>query len=128
MQAIVDDITINFGWLINLIIIGKYDGPNDDLHVLRIGFKKPHALTWVIGVVLAKLNTSFGVTNYSLPWDQIGYCVVKSLTGIPLVESLCISASVEQSTLTRFYSLHTFVLPLLSVVFMLMHFLMIRKQ
>jgi quinol-cytochrome oxidoreductase complex cytochrome b subunit len=27
-----------------------------------------------------------------------------------------------QSTLTRFYSLHTFVLPLLTAVFMLMHF------
>ncbi|KAI7729204.1 hypothetical protein M8C21_025878, partial [Ambrosia artemisiifolia] len=120
MQAIADDITkANFGWLINLIIIGKYHGPNDDLHVLRVGFKKPYALTWVIGVVVAKLNTSFGVTNYSLHWDQIG---------IPLVESLCISASVGQSTLTRFYSLHTFVLPLLTVVFMLMHFLMIRKQ
>ncbi|KAF4397646.1 hypothetical protein G4B88_027386 [Cannabis sativa] len=37
-------------------------------------------------------------------------------------------ASVGQSTLTRFYSLHTFVLPLLTAVFMLMHFLMIRKQ
>lgn len=33
-----------------------------------------------------------------------------------------------QATLTRFYSLHTFVLPLLTSVFMLMHFLMIRKQ
>uniref|UniRef100_A0A453NNV6 Cytochrome b/b6 N-terminal region profile domain-containing protein n=1 Tax=Aegilops tauschii subsp. strangulata TaxID=200361 RepID=A0A453NNV6_AEGTS len=29
---------------------------------------------------------------------------------------------VGQSTLTRFYSLHTFVLPLLTAVFMLMHF------
>ena len=38
------------------------------------------------------------------------------------------SASVGQSTLTRFYSLHTFVLPLLTAVFMLMHFPMIRKQ
>ena len=28
----------------------------------------------------------------------------------------------------RFYSLHTFVLPLLTAVFMLMHFSMIRKQ
>jgi cytochrome b6 len=36
--------------------------------------------------------------------------------------------SVGQSTLTRFYSLHTFVLPWLLAVFMLTHFLMIRKQ
>jgi cytochrome b6 len=45
-----------------------------------------------------------------------------------MVELLRGSASVGQSTLTRFYSLHTFVLPWLIAVFMLLHFLMIRKQ
>jgi cytochrome b6 len=35
---------------------------------------------------------------------------------------------VGQSTLTHFYSLHTFILPLLTAVFMLMHFPMIRKH
>jgi hypothetical protein len=50
------------------------------------------------------------------------------VVGTPIVELLRGSASVGQSTLTRFYSLHTFVLPLLTSVFMLMHFLMIRKQ
>ena len=33
-----------------------------------------------------------------------------------------------QSTLTRFYSAHTFVLPVAAAVLMLTHFLMIRKQ
>lgn len=88
-------------------------------------------------MVLAVLTASFGVTGYSLPRDQIGYWAVKIVTGVPeaipvigspLVELLRGSASVGQSTLTRFYSLHTFVLPLLTAVFMLMHFLMIRKQ
>ncbi|GFP89517.1 cytochrome b6 [Phtheirospermum japonicum] len=50
------------------------------------------------------------------------------LGGSSLVELLRESASVGQSTLTHFYSLHTFVLPLLNAVFMLMHFPMIRKQ
>ena len=36
--------------------------------------------------------------------------------------------SVGQSTLTRFYSAHTFILPVAAVVLMLTHFLMIRKQ
>ncbi|KAA3469426.1 cytochrome b6 [Gossypium australe] len=75
--------------------------------------------------------------GYSLPQDQIGYWAVKIVTGVPkaipvigspLVKLLRESASVGQSILTRFYSLHTFVLPLLTVVFMLMHFLMIHKQ
>jgi cytochrome b6 len=47
------------------------------LHVFRVylkkGFKKPHELTWVIGVILFILIVSFGVIGYSLPWDQIGY-------------------------------------------------------
>jgi len=111
------------------------------LHVFRVyltgAFKKPRELTWVTGVVLAVLTASFGVTSYSLPWDQIGYWVVKIVTGVPeaipvigssLVELSHGSSSVGQSTLTRFYSLHTFVLALLTVVFMLMHFSMIRKQ
>ncbi|KAJ1682188.1 hypothetical protein LUZ63_022589 [Rhynchospora breviuscula] len=74
------------------------------------GFKKPRELTWVTGVVLAVLTASFGVTGYSLPWDQIGYWAVKIVTGVPeaipvigspLVELLRGSASVGQSTLTR---------------------------
>lgn len=48
--------------------------------------------------------------------------------GPGLVELLRGGVGVGQATLTRFYSLHTFVLPLLTAVFMLMHFLMIRKQ
>ena len=45
-----------------------------------------------------------------------------------LVELLRGGTSVGQGTLTRFYSLHTFVLPLITAVLMLAHFLMIRKQ
>ena len=101
------------------------------------GFKRPRELTWLSGVIMAVCTVSFGVTGYSLPWDQIGYWAVKIVTGVPeaipviggpLVELLRGGVGVGQSTLTRFYSLHTFVLPLLTAVFMLMHFLMIRKQ
>ncbi|KAL2251454.1 UNVERIFIED_CONTAM: Cytochrome b6, partial [Sesamum indicum] len=119
----------NFGWLIrsvhrwsaSMMVLMMI------LHVFRVyltgGFKKPRELTWVTGVVLAVLTASFGVTGYSLPRDQIGYWAVKIVTGVPeaipvigspLVELLRGSASVGQSTLTRFYSLHTFVLPLLT--------------
>ncbi|KAF4347485.1 hypothetical protein F8388_002371, partial [Cannabis sativa] len=35
------------------------------------------------GVVLGVLIASFGVTGYSLPWDQIGYWAVKIVTGVP---------------------------------------------
>nr|KAJ0204594.1 hypothetical protein LSAT_V11C500263610 [Lactuca sativa] len=70
----------------------------------------------MVRVVLGVLTASFGVTAYSLPRDQIGYWAVKIVTGVPeaipiigspLVELLPGSASVGQSTLTRFYSLRT---------------------
>ena len=56
---------------------------------------------------------------------------MKIVSGVPaaipvvgdfMVELLRGGESVGQSTLTRFYSLHTFVMPWLLAVFMLMHF------
>jgi cytochrome b6 len=134
---------VNFGWLIrsvhrwsaSMMVLMMI------LHVFRVyltgGFKKPRELTWVTGVVLAVITVTFGVTGYSLPWDQVGYWAVKIVSGVPasipvvgdqIVELMRGSESVGQATLTRFYSLHTFVLPWSIAVFMLAHFLMIRKQ
>ena len=135
--------TVNFGWLIrsihrwsaSMMVLSMI------LHVFRVyltgGFKKPRELTWMTGVVMAVCTVSFGVTGYSLPWDQVGYWACKIVTGVPdaipfvgglLVEVLRGGVSVGQGTLTRFYSAHTFVLPLLTATFMLAHFLMIRQQ
>ena len=78
-----------------------------------------------------------GVTGYSLPYDQVGYWALRIVSGVPdcipvvgqvLVELIRGGPSVGQATLTRFYSLHTFVLPLVTLALMLVHFLLIRKQ
>lgn len=73
---------VNFGWLIrsmhrwsaSMMVLMMI------LHICRVyltgGFKKPRELTWVTGVILATLTVSFGVTGYSLPWDQVGYWAV----------------------------------------------------
>jgi cytochrome b6 len=134
---------VNFGWLIrsihrwsaSMMVLMMI------LHVFRVyltgGFKKPRELTWVVGVMLAVTTVTFGVTGYSLPWDQVGYWAVKIVSGVPaaipvvgdqLVTLMRGSESVGQATLTRFYSLHTFVLPWVIAVLLLLHFLMIRKQ
>ena len=36
--------------------------------------------------------------------------------------------SVNQSTLTRLYSIHTFVLPNVTLILLIIHFTMLRKQ
>jgi cytochrome b6 len=135
--------SVNFGWLIRSV--HRWSASmmvlNMILHVCRVyltdGFKKPRELTWVTGVLLASVTVSFGVTGYSLPWDQVGYWACKIVTGVPdavpivgglIVQVLRGGVSVGQSTLTRFYSAHTFVLPVVAVVLMLTHFIMIRKQ
>jgi cytochrome b6 len=134
---------VNFGWLIRSV--HRWSASmmvlNMILHVCRVyltgGFKKPRELTWITGVALAAVTVSFGVTGYSLPWDQVGYWACKIVTGVPdaipivgglIVEVLRGGVSVGQATLTRFYSAHTFVLPVVAAVLMLTHFVMIRKQ
>jgi len=134
---------VTFGWLIRSV--HRWSSSmmilNMLLHICRVyltgGFKKPRELTWITGVILACVTVSFGVTGYSLPWDQVGYWACKIVTGvpdaIPLIGELIIRVlrggfSVGQPTLTRFYSTHTFVLPLMALALMLIHFVLIRKQ
>ena len=91
-------------------------------------------------ILLDKAKVSkTGTLNPVFPFITISFATPKSkhTTGVPdaipvvgssLVELLRGGTSVGQATLTRFYSLHTFVLPLITAVLMLAHFLMIRKQ
>ena len=97
------------------------------LHIFRVyltgGLKKPRELIWVSGVLLSFLTLSFGVTGYSLPWDQISYWASKIVTAVPesieelisgigtqIVRTLRGSSSLGSSTLSRFYSFPTFLL------------------
>lgn len=115
------------------------------LHFSRVylvaGFKKPRELIWITGMILACITVSFGTTGYSLPWDQVAYWACKIVTAIPealdnlipglgsiIVVFLVGFQSVAQATLTRLYSIHTFILPVVTLVLMLIHFSMIRKQ
>ena len=115
------------------------------LHIYRVyllgGFKKPRELIWITGIILAVTTLSFGVTGYSLAWDQVAYWGCKIVTSLPealdnfmgplgkiRVASLRGGFSVNQPTLTRFYSIHTFLLPLLTVILIIIHFSMLRKQ
>merc|ERR1719387_1398281 len=98
-------------------------------------------ITWITGTLLSLATLSFGVTGYSLPWDQVAYWACKIVTATPealdelfpgigtlLVLGLRAGYSVTQATLTRLYSIHTLILPLATLVLLLLHFLLLRKQ
>jgi hypothetical protein len=109
-------------------------------HMARVfimgAYKKPRELNWVSGVLLLLLTLVFGFTGYLLPWDQRAYWATTVGTDIagsvPAIGNLVlvllrVGWDVSEATLGRFYGLHIIVTPLLTVGFMLAHFMMIRK-
>ncbi len=109
-------------------------------HMLRVfimgAYKNPRELNWMSGVALLLLTLVFGFTGYLLPWDQRAYWATTVGTDIagsvPAVGNLIlvflrVGWDVSEATLGRFYGLHVIVTPLLTLAFMLAHFMMIRK-
>ena len=110
-------------------------------HMLRVfimgAFKPPRELNWVSGVILLLVTLGFGLTGYLLPWDQRAYwatTVATEIAGsIPVIGDLAlvfmrVGWDVADLTLSRFYSAHILILPLVTVGFMVAHFLMVRRQ
>lgn len=111
------------------------------LHMARVFFtgayKKPREFNWIIGIALLSLTLMFGFTGYLLPWDQTAYFATRVGTEMPkftpvigdhILKILRGGDDVSGSTLSRFYSLHILVLPWIIFYFMVLHFMMIRKQ
>ncbi len=109
-------------------------------HMLRVfimgAYKNPRELNWVSGMALLLLTLVFGFTGYLLPWDQRAYWATTVGTDIagsvPAIGNLIlvflrVGWDVSEATLGRFYGLHVIVTPLLTLAFMLAHFMMIRK-
>jgi quinol-cytochrome oxidoreductase complex cytochrome b subunit len=88
------------------------------------------------GSMLFLLTLGYGFTGYLLPWDQKAYwatVVGTNMAGsVPLAGTLLLSfirggRDVTGQTLLRFYSMHILWFPLLTGLFLWMHFHMIRK-
>ncbi|MBN1668329.1 MAG: cytochrome b N-terminal domain-containing protein [Anaerolineales bacterium] len=110
-------------------------------HMLRVfimgAFKPPRELNWVSGILLFTLTLGFGFTGYLLPWDQRAFWATTVGTeiagGIPAIGDLAlvllrVGWDISDLTLSRFYGLHVIILPVFTLLFMGMHFLMVRKQ
>ncbi|MFI5175095.1 MAG: cytochrome b N-terminal domain-containing protein [Terriglobia bacterium] len=123
------------------------------LHMARVFFtasyKKPREFNWLIGLGLLVVTLALSFTGYLLPWDQLAYWAVtigSNIANSPreLTDALGITAwfdpggfqkrlllganYVGEDALIRFYVLHVFILPVVLVMFVSIHFWRIRKD
>ena len=100
-------------------------------------YKRPRELNWITGIVLGLVMFAFGFTGYLLPWDQRAYWSTQVGTSImgsgpvvgPLMQAVVQGGrEIGNLTLTRFYSIHIFLLPVLSVILLSIHLWLFRKH
>jgi quinol-cytochrome oxidoreductase complex cytochrome b subunit len=109
------------------------------LHTLRViftyAYRKPREKNWIIGILLFILVVFSNFTGYLLPWDQVSYWAITisvnliefiPLVGTNLKEILLGGATINDSTLVFFYSLHTGIIPILIILCMSYHFWYVR--
>jgi quinol-cytochrome oxidoreductase complex cytochrome b subunit len=121
-------------WAANLMVVMVL------LHMIRVfitgSYKNPRELTWVAGSLLFLMTLAFGFTGYLLPWDQKAYWATvvgtNMLGSVPLLGPQFASfvrggSEVTGQTLLRFYSMHMLWLPILTALFLWVHFHIIRK-
>ena len=110
------------------------------LHMIRVfvtgSYKNPRELNWVAGAMLFVMTLEFGFTGYLLPWDQkaywatvIGTNMVASMPfiGPPFASLVRGGIEVTGQTLLRFYSMHMLWFPVFTIVFLWVHFHIIRR-
>lgn len=121
-------------WAANLMVVMVL------LHMLRVfisgSYKNPRELNWIAGAMLLLLTLAFGFTGYLLPWDQKAYWATvvgtNMLGSIPLAGpwlSAVVRGGTEVNgqTLLRFYSLHILWFPVLTALFLWVHFHILRR-
>ena len=110
------------------------------LHAVQVflfgAFKFPRELTWVFGVVLLLLTLGMAFTGQVLRFDQdaywglgIGASILGRVpfVGAQLVHLLLGGPIIAGDTLSRFFSLHVFIVPGLLFFFAALHIWMVLK-
>lgn len=139
VRFIQEDVTL--GWLIR----GLHHWGSSAMVILLLfhlvqvfvwgAYKRPREFTWMVGVVLLGLTLALAFTGYLLPWDQKAYWASKVGLGImsttPLIGDylrtlLQGGSEMGNLTLTRFFTLHAFVLPGLLVLLTVVHLYLFR--
>lgn len=110
------------------------------MHMARIAYyriyRAPRELHWLSGVFLLVLTTFLAFTGYLLPWTNLSYWGASVGTEIPsaipvigdrIAEWARRGPTISGETLGFFFAMHVCVLPVVAVVFMGLHFAMIRR-
>jgi len=124
------------------------------LHMFRVfltgSYKPPREFNWVVGVILLVLTLLLSFTGYLLPWDQLAIWAVTVGSNMgratpllghegPFGEMVGVNAlydvraflfgggEVGPHTLLRFYILHCVFIPLVTSLFLAVHFWRIRR-
>lgn len=110
------------------------------LHMLRVfifgSYKKPREVVWLIGVGLVLIVGGFAFTGYLLPWDQKAYwatVVGTNVAGtVPVVGGLLLNiirggTELGNLTLSRFFAIHTYVLPWSLALLAFLHVFLLER-
>jgi ubiquinol-cytochrome c reductase cytochrome b subunit len=110
------------------------------LHFMQVvvagAYRRPRELNWLTGLAMAGLVLAFALTGYLLPWDQKGYWATQVATGIMgtvpggEIPKVLLQGGTEYGnlTLTRFYAVHVFVLPIGLLSLLVLHIALFRKH
>jgi len=105
--------------------------------VIFASYKYPRELTWIFGVVLFICVLAMAFTGQVLRWDQDAYWglgIGASMVGrIPVLGPYAVHLMlggpiIGGETLTRFYALHVFILPLSIVGVIFLHIMLVLKH
>ena len=126
---------VNYGWLIryvhangaSMFFLAVY------IHIFRAlyygSYKSPREVIWIIGMIIYFLMMATAFMGYVLPWGQMsfwGATVITNLfSAIPLIGESVVNwlwggYSVDNPTLTRFFSLH-YLFPFLILGLVILH-------
>ncbi len=98
-------------------------------------YKKGREMIWISGMILFVIFSAEAFSGYMLPWGQMSYWAAAVITnlfgGIPfigadVVEWIRGNYVVADSTLTRFFMLHVFLLPIAIILLVGVHFYSLR--
>jgi ubiquinol-cytochrome c reductase cytochrome b subunit len=98
-------------------------------------YKKGREMIWISGMLLFVTFSAAGFSGYMLPWGQMSYWAAAVITNLfaggsleawGLVEWIRGGFAVNDATLTRFYMLHVFLLPLAILGIIVLHFYSLR--